>query len=527
MTRLPLYQADNGRRVGTTSAAPSPTGAAKAGGGFFARARAPRRRGGLVLVLLAAGAGLAIGLVMGLLAGRAPGPRALEGHLLQAMARGPGHVRQAARLGLEQVALAHKALEEDLPPGAGDALLAAAVALQQQQPKQRHAQPYDPAARAFPLLAWQRGAVAAVAAGHAGPATHLVMVPCLGIWLGSPDVLDSAAAAREALLQPGLWDLGSLPGHIQPAAYVAAIVGHIGRALDQAAADPEAVVIFSGSATRPAGGPGGAAIRSEGASYWLAASTLLRFGLAGTEAPAKQAGTGGAAGVRLPVLRRLTTEEFARDSLENLLFSVARFRAFTMQYPARVTVVGLQLKRRRFVGQHRRAMRWPRAGFHYIGLDAVATGPGQDDRFEEHFARAPFARDPYGCGADTLHAARRLAEGRSAGPPGLVPVAIDHMAARSSTAAAVAAAAGPADLAATTDGPASAGALPCEETGLPPLAPGSLLRKRLQRDPHRRAVAGIGGYMAAAPEMADLLAHCDTGLFTGVLPWARRARPVP
>ena len=42
--------------------------------------------------------------------------------------------------------------------------------------------------------------------------------------------------------------------------------------------------------------------------------------------------------------QRAVVEDFARDSLENLLFSIARFRQVTGRYPARFTVVGFDFK---------------------------------------------------------------------------------------------------------------------------------------------------------------------------------------
>ena len=45
--------------------------------------------------------------------------------------------------------------------------------------------------------------------------------------------------------------------------------------------------------------------------------------------------------------RRAHTEEFARDSFENLLFSLCRHRELTGGYPQRLTVVSLPFKRER------------------------------------------------------------------------------------------------------------------------------------------------------------------------------------
>ena len=67
---------------------------------------------------------------------------------------------------------------------------------------------------------------------------------------------------------------------------------------------------------------------------------------------------------------RATTEDYALDSYQNLLFSIARFHEYTGHYPRLITVVGYEMKRRRFTELHRAALRWPPARFNYIGIDA-------------------------------------------------------------------------------------------------------------------------------------------------------------
>ena len=67
---------------------------------------------------------------------------------------------------------------------------------------------------------------------------------------------------------------------------------------------------------------------------------------------------------------RATTEDHALDSFQNLLFSIARFHEYTGNYPTKITVVGYEMKRRRFTDLHRAALRWPQTKFHYIGIDA-------------------------------------------------------------------------------------------------------------------------------------------------------------
>ena len=74
---------------------------------------------------------------------------------------------------------------------------------------------------------------------------------------------------------------------------------------------------------------------------------------------------------------RVTIEDAALDSFQNVLFSIARFRELTGAYPIRITVVGHDFKRRRFEGLHRLALRWPKLRFTYEG---VPLGSEADER---------------------------------------------------------------------------------------------------------------------------------------------------
>ena len=60
------------------------------------------------------------------------------------------------------------------------------------------------------------------------------------------------------------------------------------------------------------------------------------------------------------LLERAISEEYARDSYENLLFSLCRFFEVTERYPDKITVIGFGFKERRFTDLHRRAVRFPK-----------------------------------------------------------------------------------------------------------------------------------------------------------------------
>jgi hypothetical protein len=64
---------------------------------------------------------------------------------------------------------------------------------------------------------------------------------------------------------------------------------------------------------------------------------------------------------------RVTIEDAALDSFQNVLFSIARFCELTGAYPTRITVVGHDFKRRRFERLHRLALRWPKPRSTYKG----------------------------------------------------------------------------------------------------------------------------------------------------------------
>jgi DUF218 domain-containing protein len=151
------------------------------------------------------------------------------------------------------------------------------------------------------------------------------------------------------------------------------LIQHVRRGVELAAADPGAGLVFSGGCTRAAAGP-----RSEAESYCQVAKRLRWW-------------------QRPEVSARTWTEDHARDSLENCLFGLARFRELTGRYPDRVIVVGWAFKARRF-SLHARALRFPADRFTYEGVndpvDAEAAVRGEGSVLEA------FTRDPYAAHGD-------------------------------------------------------------------------------------------------------------------------------
>jgi hypothetical protein len=153
-------------------------------------------------------------------------------------------------------------------------------------------------------------------------------------------------------------------------------IEHVRFGVELAISKPNSLLVFSGGQTRSEAGP-----RSEGQSYWVLADHFLWWGNA-------------------DVRSRATTEEFARDSLENFLFGIARFRESTGHYPESIEIVGWKFKSARF-DLHRRAVRWPDGDrFTYHGVN---NPPDLDtSRSGEAKVLAAFTADPFGTETDLL-----------------------------------------------------------------------------------------------------------------------------
>ena len=67
-------------------------------------------------------------------------------------------------------------------------------------------------------------------------------------------------------------------------------------------------------------------------------------------------------------------QEHARDSFENLLFSLCRFYELTGHYPDNLLVIGYEFKHTRFSDLHRAALRWPDHRFKFVGTPALTAG---------------------------------------------------------------------------------------------------------------------------------------------------------
>lgn len=150
---------------------------------------------------------------------------------------------------------------------------------------------------------------------------------------------------------------------------------HIRRGVELLAAQPLALLIFSGGYTRAEAGT-----RWSEAATYAAIARHFRWWRRG-------------AGDAIAALEaRVALEDDSRDSFENLLFSVARFQQITGCYPRHVTMVSWAFKQERF-DRHRAAIRFPAAQFHFEGVnqpDDLQTALAGERATLELFRQHPY-----------------------------------------------------------------------------------------------------------------------------------------
>ncbi|KAJ6593636.1 hypothetical protein B0H19DRAFT_1215610 [Mycena capillaripes] len=187
---------------------------------------------------------------------------------------------------------------------------------------------------------------------------HLIIVPGHAIWKGTDPALRKSVDEWVHSYQTN-----------QQSSHVDAFFQHISTAGRLALEDGRSLLVFSGGRTQRT------STTTEGESY-------LRLALKSV--------------FQSESFSRATSEDFALDSFQNLLFSIARFHEYTGAYPHKITIVGLEMKRARFVELHRAAIRWPEARFTYIGIDMDGDN-SQARQGERQNGYLPYLSDLYGC----------------------------------------------------------------------------------------------------------------------------------
>lgn len=155
------------------------------------------------------------------------------------------------------------------------------------------------------------------------------------------------------------------------------IIEHIQLGVEIASQDPTSMLLFSGGQTR------GVGPLSEAGSYTRVARAANWFG-------------------HDRVAHRSFTEEYSRDSLENVLFSLCRFRELTGHYPNKMTVVSFPFKEKRFKNLHREALGFPKERFVFVGDTFWTNHPNEQAPRGEESTASLFAKDPFACSSPLL-----------------------------------------------------------------------------------------------------------------------------
>ena len=155
------------------------------------------------------------------------------------------------------------------------------------------------------------------------PLRRLIIVPGHGVYLGT---------SKGHSKNPSFWQ-AAFPEECRQ------YVEHIAVGIQQAAAHPDAVLIFSGGCTQPA------TPLSEAQGYFHIVQQQHWFGFP-------------------EVQQRLAIEEYARDSFENISFSLLLFWQRTKFLPQQVTVCGWGFKAERY-RFHAQTLGFPLQKFQY------------------------------------------------------------------------------------------------------------------------------------------------------------------
>ncbi|KAH3676023.1 hypothetical protein WICMUC_002319 [Wickerhamomyces mucosus] len=160
---------------------------------------------------------------------------------------------------------------------------------------------------------------------------HLIIVPGHGIFKGTNEGQNSSDWHLESFQIEGLDHL--------------IFIEHIKKGIEILNSDlSNSTLIFTGGQTKFRAGP-----ISEALSYYQVAE---RLGLITDENQ-----------------NRINLEEYARDSFENVLFSISRFHEIHQNYPQKITIIGFEFKRSRFLDHHLPTLKF--FNVEYIGFDPI------------------------------------------------------------------------------------------------------------------------------------------------------------
>ncbi|GMM34394.1 hypothetical protein DASC09_017190 [Saccharomycopsis crataegensis] len=210
-------------------------------------------------------------------------------------------------------------------------------------------------------------------------ATHLVMLPCHAIYKGSGNGKSFKHWYMEEFQKEGNDNI--------------AWMKQIETCLDILTNNKDAIVIISGGKTKKVGNI------SESFSYL---NLIMQNKSYYEEKYLDLEG----------LIDRIYLEEYARDSLDNMLYSLYRFKEICGRFPDQTTIVGYEFKRDRFVEYHAKAVGYnDPSKVKYVGIDPCPDYPRESPEFKKfysdlqvaewehavkHFQIDPLANDPDG-----------------------------------------------------------------------------------------------------------------------------------
>ena len=244
---------------------------------------------------------------------------------------------------------------------------------------------------------------------------RLIIVPCHSVWKPatlSNEVSSSTYGFGETADQ---WDLASFQyeGNDHLAFIVHALTGIIVLLKDI----ENNILVFSGSQTKAKLGP-----MSEAQSYYYLSYKIIKAYLEEKPMPqcfkkvlildlldeillsiSLQHRGFNLSSLFVPNL--ITTEEFALDSFDNLLYSIARYNETTSYYPDDITICGFGFKEERFLKYHANAIDFPIDRITYLSDGPYPNYDNKEEK-DQYFnnlekaenknALSLFAKDWYG-----------------------------------------------------------------------------------------------------------------------------------
>lgn len=202
----------------------------------------------------------------------------------------------------------------------------------------------------------------------------LLIVPCHSIWNVDVNTVEE--------------NLGQLPEHWYLAPFQhegrdhIAFIKHSILAIEQLVQDTEhQLLLFSGSQTKKVAGP-----ISEAQSYYYMARKILLWAASNKKFPRSLEVEHIIINSCQNIINKLnhmkisvdelftnfiSTEEFALDSFENLIYSIYRFQQITKKYPEQITIFGFGFKKKRFLDYHSKAIDFAIDNITYVSIDPV------------------------------------------------------------------------------------------------------------------------------------------------------------